>query len=237
MNKKNYKCYGVSAIFLITFLLGGNVIRFQPMQEELITQQIFEKPGTALTDKFFGVSETAQTNESQMSENQPYFHNLAFDSKETAVGFANECIKDLFGTSTENLQPWVNYNDGNSASIQPQGWFIRFSDSKWEYAVWIYSNPNEIKVSRSIPQHLRAEIPDTKNNVLQKDEDYLKKSDDILKNTFGERRTVINTEYVVDTNANKPNTANVKILLEDGASYTLSFYIFNGELKEFIYAV
>lgn len=236
MKKKGYICYGISAVFLLAFMLSGNVFHLQPIQNWLAYNQIGETESARPYVSFAPLS-VAQVQERQAETEQPsIMQDLAFDTKESVADFAKVCVEKLFHANTENLESWINYNDGSSSSIQPVGWFVRFSDNVSEYAVWVSLEPKEIRVSRSISQGLGEGESGTKTDTPFNDDDYLKKAGDILRNTLGEMRRVSNIE-IVDTGVKGSNTIIVKILLEEGASYSFSFYVSTGELKELTYTL
>lgn len=158
-----------------------------------------------------------------------------------AMTLATEYIEKLFDVSRADFRIDATFNQGST--IQPDGWFVRLSSDKlngndagdWNYAVWM-SAAEGVRISRSSPTHQSTTMSDVDITTSSKDNSWIEKAKAIVGEVEGEVGRVKEAYFVniAEDNAEK-RTVDVKVDMEDGASYIVSLFYPDQTVKEVSY--
>lgn len=217
MNEKKKKWIGITAVFVLGFLLGGNLFDFQPVygSGEAVTEE-GEKGSLAMQA---GMILPKEWNE------------------EEALDFAKDGLVKLFGAAKGKLQGEAVYkgNGINENSIQPDGWFIQSDDGA--YAVWLQEN-GRVCFRRALPkpeERPQISFDETEQTQLRESVDWSGLTESVLRENWGEQGTIVSFE-IVDVSADGLGRETMKIgtsvALADGTSYQCSFYPYDTAVEK-----
>ena len=140
-------------------------------------------------------------------------------------------VSRLFNTETADMEIWAELDHGEN-SVQPEGWwFIEFSRETLEYAVWLNPDTGSLRIVRG----MTTEILSTEEKTeIRQDTGWLEKAETLLKENYGESRKPVEISFV-NLEKTDQRTADIRLLMEDGTYYTISFRSSDGALKSFQY--
>ncbi len=211
MRKKQCRWVGATVLLAAGLVMGTNFMDFKP---------VYAKPDFAPAQ-----AESLQ----EPARNAPPAPSI--QNEEDAVRFTAATIRRLFSTETEDMEVWAEL-DHEENSVQPEGWwFIEFSGETLEYAAWLNPDTGSLRIVRG----MATEILSTEEKAeIQQDTGWLERAETLLKEKYGESRPPAEISFV---NMEKPDqrTADIRLLMEDGTYYTLSFRSSDGALKSFQY--
>ncbi|MFF2015754.1 hypothetical protein [Paenibacillus sp. NPDC058177] len=147
-----------------------------------------------------------------------------------AVALAATSVKKLFGADVSKLEVYANLND--AVILNKKSWLITFAPYKadtlraqgkdfWQYNVIIdYTTRTVVDTTAANFTLKRTPISAEAAKAIQKDATWIHEATKIVTDKQGETRK-ITMAYLVDTDKNDSRgMVDVKMLLEDGSSYT-----------------
>ena len=155
----------------------------------------------------------------------------SIQNEEDVVRVTSAAVSRLFNTETADMEIWAELDHGEN-SVQPEGWwFIEFSRETLEYAVWLNPDTGSLRIVRG----MTTEILSTEEKTeIRQDTGWLEKAETLLKENYGESRKPVEISFV-NLEKTDQRTADIRLLMEDGTYYTISFRSSDGALKSFQY--
>lgn len=156
------------------------------------------------------------------------------NDKETALAMAAEDAEKVFGVDKDSLQGEAVYNQ--DSNIQPNGWFVQMQADNWDYVVWLYEDTDRVKIARASKEHPIVSISNEEMKQIVQSEKLLDSAKDIVMNKLGDSRAIKDAYFDnLDEASEEYNYVDITLALENGNSYTLSFYK-DGMLKSLLYS-
>ncbi len=211
MRKKQYRWVGATVLLAAGLVAGTNFMNFK---------SVYAGPDIV----------PAQAESPQVpAENTPPVPSI--QNEEDAVQLTAAAINRLFSTETADMEVWAELDHGEN-SVQPEGWwFIEFSGETLEYATWLNPDTGSLRIVRG----MTTEILSTEEKTeIQQDTSWLEKAETLLKENYGESRTPAEVSFV-NLEKTDQRTTDIRLLMEDGTYYTISFRSSDGALKSFRY--
>lgn len=211
MRKKQYQWVGATVLLAAGLVAGTNFMNFKPVY--------------AVPDTVPAQAELPQ----KLVRNAPSVPSI--QNEEDAVRVTSAAVSRLFNTETADMEIWAELDHGEN-SVQPEGWwFIEFSRETLEYAVWLNPDTGSLRIVHG----MTAEILSTEEKTeIRQDTGWLEKAETLLKENYGESRKPVEISFV-NLEKTDQRTADIRLLMEDGTYYTISFRSSDGALKSFQY--
>lgn len=198
----------------------------------LILQQNVSKSSQ---DASYDVQKSVVVTEQSDAVAQENIFSDAFNNNMTekdSVNFAIDNLAKIFGIDAQKIQGEAEYYE-NSA-IQPDGWFVQLYDSNWDYAVWIEPSNGRVKFSRGSSSHPMKSISTDEMNKIMQDNTWLDNAKKIISKNLNDPRKIVDIYFDSQNGISEYRSIDITIVLEDGYSYTLSYYS-DGILKSLLY--
>lgn len=155
------------------------------------------------------------------------------NTEEAALAIATDDVAKVFEVDKNSLHGEVSYNQ--DSSIQPDGWFVQMQTDNWDYAVWIAEGTDRVKIARASEEHPMVSISNEEMKQIVQSEEFLDLAKDIVMNKLGDSRAIEDIFFDNSDEASEYNSVDITLVLDDGHSYTLSFYK-DGMLRSLLYS-